>query len=89
MFAAQAKLDPLQPPQRSEPDGSGGDAQRDLSAAEAKPDDRDVPQRGGRRYAGRPDIGNNKFIWIMATAAARPTNKVVRSPAALPCSVRL
>ena len=52
MFAAQAKPDPLQPPQRSEPDGSGDDAQRDLSAAEAKPDDRDIPQRGGRRYAG-------------------------------------
>ena len=31
-----------------------------------------------------PAIGRRRFIWIMATEAARQTSSVVRSPAACP-----
>ena len=42
----------------------------------------------GERVGGFSPQGNSRFVWIMATAAARQTSIVVRSPAAWPRSLR-
>jgi hypothetical protein len=42
-----------------------------------------------KESAERPAVGNRRLTWIMATEAARQTSRVVRRPAAFPCSVRL
>jgi aldose 1-epimerase len=41
-----------------------------------------------KESAARPAVGSSRLTWIIEADAARHTSKVVRIPAALPCSLR-